>query len=1697
MTFFRLHGLVSRGLFAGGCTLTRRGVTPALHLRISQVNGYGSFNPRLLPPDLRPASVLYRQALFELLRSPDSFFPQRLARGQSLEAALVARNTASFAGEMAPATKRKRGDRTSSYDAGGDDSHRPSPYRPEKMSLGQQGEAHQHQQAPYVGRGGRRSQRGGRGGRGNFNSMGHSPRPSDGFEPLQNDTNVVERPLGQASNKSGQISPSPLSPLHQQPLAQSVKPTRSPEGTSRISPEVPALSPYLFEYLMPRVVQEWNNSGKNDFVDTALRFLRHGDTPGLRTVFQEIVKSGLDSRIDATEAGGTIQEILRSSSNSGGTDGTAAFMDIVSIVAESESQHPRLKDLVLSAGIPPPRLREYFDENLLLELGLVRPTFGRVFIRKQTNVLYRQSNYNLLREESEGFSKLMTELFTVVNCEPPFAEVVEDTFENMKALIGSFDLDAGRVLDVTLDLFASLLVKHYRFFVKFLRASSYWPQAQNIESIPHESQGFGSLPPWAEPGHSSWFSSDEEKNSLSRAKDDRDRKFWDEAKKRGMEAFFELGGRKVLDSSCPRNYIDSLAQSEDSRTRETKSWITDTGTLPPVGNSVAAQLLGFKLRFYASDARDPTDSLPVNLIYLAALLIKIGFISLRDLYNHLYPTDSAMEAVKEKQMKEKEEREQARRPGGGALNALARAGALPDESAPAIGRIREADGRAATPSRSDAGSAKPTRAEETEPSEPLPEPSDQKIELLRSLLCIGAIPEALYILGRFPWLPDAIPDLLEHIHRILHPCLSKVYESICPLNGRDSIRDSTRAAAISEKNALPKGDVQYADPTPRRVLRWAQIDKNDTNEGIDYRFYWDDWADNVPVCQTVDDVFVLCNTFLNLSGVKIGQDANLLMKLARIGKDSLAKEPTQANRSRWIDLCKRLLCPAMSLTKSNPGVVNEIFELLKMFSTKTRFSIYAEWFQGQTSRLPDVANAFTLAKLETKNTLKRINKTNTRQMARTLAKVSCATPGVVFDVVLNQIEAYENLIDVVVECGRYFTFMGYDVLTWSLLTFLGREGRSRVSDTGFATSSWLQKLSLFIGRVFRRYSLMNTLPVLQYVLHQLRQHNATDLRILRDLISNMAGVTPDTDFTEAQVLAMAGGELLQSQTLQQVHDKRHESRTPAKRLMKTLIDNNLAAAYVVSLAQERQMSIYFLDSNSNKVLSETFDEITIVMTQYLDMLKTHVSIKEFSAMIPDLFSLISEFGLEPGVAFTIHRKSIAQAITEYDAIHKSETLSPKDSNDRRASIDGDVDMVDVTEENAKENVTASAIEEKPLRGQDEIATDNDKKDAETPPERAGDSTTKVSDKALPVWHPVLHDIMVKLGPYLSDTLGSGLSVSFFVTFWQLSLSDFVAPSGSYDLEMNRQKARIAAINSDRSDISTASVKKKDQEKKVINATLATLAEEMKAHLRSYRVVHRRLVREKDYWFRGIGVPWRDVAMGILQECFLPRLLMSPLDSYYTQKFFFFLHSTGTAGFRTVGMLDQLFAEKTLTNIIFQCSGREAENLGRFLNEVMKALGDWHKDRTMYEKKAFGLKRDLPGFVRSTRPDGTPDTFLEYEDFRRVLYKWHRNLHESIKSCLTGFEYMHMKNAVNVLRAVSENFPSVNWMGNSLFKIAEEISVTEKPPARDEPSKPLAREDLWVAASSLLGALKKREKKWVLPQEFYIVSALMQHRTKLS
>lgn len=96
---------------------------------------------------------------------------------------------------------------------------------------------------------------------------------------------------------------------------------------------------------------------------------------------------------------------------------------------------------------------------------------------------YKQNKFNLLREQSEGYSKLIVELSSSLgpshspqNGRPvePYSVIEErarPVWEKVISLIGYFDLDPNRALDITLDVLSQHLTTHYSFFLALLSFS--------------------------------------------------------------------------------------------------------------------------------------------------------------------------------------------------------------------------------------------------------------------------------------------------------------------------------------------------------------------------------------------------------------------------------------------------------------------------------------------------------------------------------------------------------------------------------------------------------------------------------------------------------------------------------------------------------------------------------------------------------------------------------------------------------------------------------------------------------------------------------------------------------------------------------------------------------------------------------------------------------------------------------------------------------------------------------------------------------------------------------------------------------------------------------------------------------------------------------------------------------------------------
>ncbi|KAG8973145.1 THO complex subunit 2, partial [Tulasnella sp. 427] len=166
-------------------------------------------------------------------------------------------------------------------------------------------------------------------------------------------------------------------------------------------------------------------------------------------------------------------------------------------------------------------------------------------------------------------------------------------WEKVVGIIGYFDLDPNRVLDVLLDVFSTYLIEHYRFFLELLRCSG-WSRAR----LPSDA---------ASPSNETQMAVDE----------------------------------PASDKYTGKSLEEVLKIAEEPLAKEKQG--TAFANPPILGD-----VLGFKFAHYQAPGSVQDTVKP--LYYLTALLIREGFLELSDVYDHLTPLDPALAAMEEKAM---------------------------------------------------------------------------------------------------------------------------------------------------------------------------------------------------------------------------------------------------------------------------------------------------------------------------------------------------------------------------------------------------------------------------------------------------------------------------------------------------------------------------------------------------------------------------------------------------------------------------------------------------------------------------------------------------------------------------------------------------------------------------------------------------------------------------------------------------------------------------------------------------------------------------------------------------------------------------------------------------------------------------------------------------------------------------------------
>ncbi|KAF2879485.1 hypothetical protein ILUMI_26680 [Ignelater luminosus] len=218
--------------------------------------------------------------------------------------------------------------------------------------------------------------------------------------------------------------------------------------------------------LSPDIWKNWDKNGKSEFMKLCIPLLKDGakspilDKPGknnnITTNIALLITKGIHGILKKEYVVATLQELAALHN-----DVPPLICDVLNI-ADAETSvfenHEESKERHIFSYIvrecekflSDKLLKERLEIDTLQEVGVLKNrNFYTKFIKIKTKLYYKQRKFNLFREESEGYAKLITEL----NQEFSKSVTEKSLLDIVQSLIGCFNLDPNRVLDVILESF--------------------------------------------------------------------------------------------------------------------------------------------------------------------------------------------------------------------------------------------------------------------------------------------------------------------------------------------------------------------------------------------------------------------------------------------------------------------------------------------------------------------------------------------------------------------------------------------------------------------------------------------------------------------------------------------------------------------------------------------------------------------------------------------------------------------------------------------------------------------------------------------------------------------------------------------------------------------------------------------------------------------------------------------------------------------------------------------------------------------------------------------------------------------------------------------------------------------------------------------------------------------------------------------
>ena len=747
----------------------------------------------------------------------------------------------------------------------------------------------------------------------------------------------------------------------------------------------------------------------------------------------------------------------------------------------------------------------------------------------------------------------------------------------------------------------------------------------------------------------------------------------------------------------------------------------------------------------------------------------------------------------------------------------------------------------------------------------------------------------------------------------------------------------------------------------------------------------------------------------------------LYSQLCRLAKVLLEKSESKQNpSSAALALFKSVLVPTLSLCAPNPAISADLWAALSVLPYATRYRIYNSWRGGGLERwgmeskpLLQVQSEIKAGK-DARYSLKRLSKDNITDMGRQISKVTHSNPLVVFSAILNQIESYDNMIEMMVDSLRFVTPLGLDVLGYCIVSRLsgnaGSVNRSRLKDDGVNVSQWLQSLESFTGEFYKKFSDVEFRGILCYLQHRLKEGHVLELGILKSLIKtagwfSFADYSPTSSLSVQQLEGKAGSQRLNRETFAFGIVAKYNVIS-AKRVKSVLQGDGMGITILICLAQIRSRLVFEcggVDHKHIKLVGNLLDTCQVVMSILLEFITAdtdspkdkkenddgevvQTSIQKYASALPPLGELFEKYGIDPVSAWMLARPLFKDPSSN-DVVLKAHSLARE---------------------------------------------------------------------------PIIRKM-------LPEAVFSHITPSLYNAFFTFSLSDLYFPAESYETESTRLKKEVERLNQKQTATQPTSPFTMEDEMDLERCRNSSqiLKRDAEAQKKRCQSNKNKISSKKSSFMVSDEVSLESARL-VLQHCTSPRCTISPQDAIYSAKFVELLHEAGTPGFSTLHYFDELVS--MVTGSLYRATEDEAAAIGVTLLETWKLVSHWRYDEGAYEKEVVGK----PGSFMISGDSSKPAS-VDFDAYKKLYNKWHAAIGKAVLGCFQGsVEYMHLRACFVILNRIVDEFPTRPKLGEELLKAIGELQ-DETYPLQDIKTAAQAYGSLLVKARNS-GAWKEEDAK---------------------